>query len=77
MLWFGDFCYVWIFKKVHSISGRSLSKLTGAKFFFMQLVSKVSFFYSADLRTRCARAANFLLVKKSITLLTIFTFMFY
>jgi hypothetical protein len=36
----------------------------------MQLVSKVSFLYSADLRTRCARAANFPSRKKSITLLT-------
>jgi hypothetical protein len=35
-----------------------------------QLVSKVSFFYSADLRTRSARAANFPSRKKSITLLT-------
>jgi hypothetical protein len=39
-----------------------LSKLRGAKIFFvdMQLVSKISFFYSVD----------FFLVKKSITLLT-------
>jgi hypothetical protein len=36
----------------------------------MQLVSKVSFFYSADLRTSCARAANIPSHKKSITLLT-------
>jgi hypothetical protein len=36
----------------------------------MQLISKVSFFYSADLRTRFARAANFPSHKKSITLLT-------
>jgi hypothetical protein len=36
----------------------------------MQLVSKVSFFYSVDLRTRYPRAANFPSRKKSITLLT-------
>jgi hypothetical protein len=36
----------------------------------MQLVSKVCFFYSADLRTRFARVANFPSRKKSITLLT-------
>jgi hypothetical protein len=34
----------------------------------MQLVSKVSFFYSADLRTRCARAANFRSHKKKVLL---------
>jgi hypothetical protein len=28
MLWFGDFCYLRIFKKVHSISGRGLSTQT-------------------------------------------------
>jgi hypothetical protein len=33
--------------------------LRAPKKFCMQLVSKVSFFYSADLPTRCARAANF------------------
>jgi hypothetical protein len=38
--------------------------------FCMQFVSKVSFFYSADLRTRYARAANFSSRKKSITYLT-------
>jgi hypothetical protein len=36
----------------------------------MQLVSKVSDFYSADLRTRYACAANFPSRKKTITLLT-------
>jgi hypothetical protein len=37
----------------------------------MQLVSKVSVFYSADLRTRYARAANFpSRKKKTITVLT-------
>jgi hypothetical protein len=33
--------------------------LRAPKIFCMQLVSKVSFFYSADLRNRLARAANF------------------
>jgi cbb3-type cytochrome oxidase subunit 3 len=37
--------------------------------FCMQLVSKVFFFYSTDLRTRFARAANFPSREKSITLL--------
>jgi hypothetical protein len=37
----------------------------------MQLVSKVSFFYSADLCTRCARAANFPSRKKKVLLLLI------
>jgi hypothetical protein len=36
----------------------------------MQHVSKVSFFYSADLRTRCARAANFPSREKSIRYFT-------
>jgi hypothetical protein len=44
--------------------------LRAPKIFCMQLVSKVSFFYSADLRTRFARAANFPSRKKSITLHT-------
>jgi hypothetical protein len=47
------------------VSKKLLSKLTGAN----SLV-KYLFFYSADLRTRFARAANFPSRKKSITLLT-------
>jgi hypothetical protein len=41
--------------------------LRAPKIFCMRLVSKLSFFYSADVRTRYARAANFPSRKKSIT----------
>jgi hypothetical protein len=45
--------------------------LRGPKFFCMQLISKVCFFYSGELCTRFTRAANFpSRKKKTITLLT-------
>jgi hypothetical protein len=50
------------------VSKKLLPKLRAPKIFCMQLVGKVSFFYSADLRIRFARAANFPARKKSITL---------
>jgi hypothetical protein len=59
------------FKLAHSCQKTPIyTRTCQINYYCMQLVSKVSSFYSADLRTRCAPAANFPSRKKSITLLT-------